>query len=120
MAVEKFPVEGSHIMMFARSVGDPNRLLVVGGDQARRSPLGHHPQQSKHGVGPTLVLMAGGLVGQQQPGPEDQGPGQRSPLLLADGHLVRRSVGQRLQPEEREEPVDAAGVLAVSPTEPYG
>ncbi len=26
MAVEKFPVEGSHIMMFARSVGDDNQI----------------------------------------------------------------------------------------------
>ncbi len=26
MAVEKFPVEASHIMMFARSIGDPNQI----------------------------------------------------------------------------------------------
>ena len=26
MAVDKFPVEGSHIMMFARSVGDDNQI----------------------------------------------------------------------------------------------
>ena len=26
MAVERFPVEGSHIMMFARSIGDPNPI----------------------------------------------------------------------------------------------
>ena len=26
MAVEKFPVEGSHIMMFARSIADDNQI----------------------------------------------------------------------------------------------
>ncbi len=26
MAVERFPVEASHILMFARSIGDPNRV----------------------------------------------------------------------------------------------
>jgi len=26
MAVDKFPIEGSHIMMFARSVGDDNQI----------------------------------------------------------------------------------------------
>ncbi|MEQ8691168.1 MAG: MaoC family dehydratase N-terminal domain-containing protein [Pseudomonadales bacterium] len=26
MAIEKFPVEGSHIMMFARSIGDDNQI----------------------------------------------------------------------------------------------
>ena len=26
MAVDRFPVEGSHIMMFARAVGDPNKI----------------------------------------------------------------------------------------------
>ena len=26
MAVEKFPIEGSHIMMFARAIGDENRI----------------------------------------------------------------------------------------------
>ena len=34
MAVDRFPVEYSHIMMFARSVGDPN-------------PIYHDPEAAK-------------------------------------------------------------------------
>ena len=26
MAIEKFPIEKSHVMMFARSIGDPNKI----------------------------------------------------------------------------------------------
>jgi hypothetical protein len=32
MAVERFPIEGGHIMMFARSVGDPNPVYYSGDD----------------------------------------------------------------------------------------
>ena len=30
MAVERFPIEGGHIMMFARSIGDPNSVYYDG------------------------------------------------------------------------------------------
>ena len=40
MAVDKFPVEASHIMMFARSVGDDNQIYY---DEAYagNTELGH-------------------------------------------------------------------------------
>ena len=33
MAVERFPVEASHIMMFARSIGDPNPIYQDDGER---------------------------------------------------------------------------------------
>lgn len=39
MAVERFPVEASHIMMFARSVGDPNPVYYDE-EAAKRSEAG--------------------------------------------------------------------------------
>ena len=33
MAVEKFPIEAGHIMMFARSVGDANRIYYRVNDE---------------------------------------------------------------------------------------
>ncbi len=40
MAVEKFPVEASHIMMFARSVGDDNQVYYDG-EYAKTTEPGH-------------------------------------------------------------------------------
>jgi N-terminal half of MaoC dehydratase len=40
MAVQRFPVEFGHIMMFARSVGDPNPIYADE-DYAARSEVGH-------------------------------------------------------------------------------
>lgn len=40
MAVEKFPVEAGHIMLFARAVGDPNPIYADEG-YAAASPVGH-------------------------------------------------------------------------------
>ena len=40
MAVERFPVELGHIMMFARSVGDPNPIYYDE-DYARGTDVGH-------------------------------------------------------------------------------
>ncbi|HVY04085.1 MAG TPA: MaoC family dehydratase N-terminal domain-containing protein [Caulobacterales bacterium] len=39
MAVKKFPVEASHILMFARSVGDPNPVYADE-DEAKKSEAG--------------------------------------------------------------------------------
>ncbi len=39
MAVERFPVEASHILMFARSIGDPNPIYADV-DQAAQSEFG--------------------------------------------------------------------------------
>ena len=39
MAVKKFPVEGSHILMFARSVGDPNPVYADE-DAAKKTEAG--------------------------------------------------------------------------------
>ena len=54
----------------------------------------HHPllllqlqEQPADAVGGGLVKVAGGLVGQQEHGPLEQGPGQGCPLLLASGEL---------------------------------
>lgn len=40
MAIDKFPVEGSHIMMFARSVGDDNQIYYDD-DYAKGTEPGH-------------------------------------------------------------------------------
>jgi hypothetical protein len=41
-----------------------------------------------------LVQPPGGLVGDQERRMDDEGAGDRRPLLLAEGDLVRRAVGQ--------------------------
>ena len=40
MAIERFPVEASHIMMFARSVADPNPIYYDE-DYAKGTEVGH-------------------------------------------------------------------------------
>jgi len=40
MAIDRFPVEASHIMMFARSVGDPNPIYYDD-DYAKTTEVGH-------------------------------------------------------------------------------
>ncbi len=40
MAVDKFPIEAGHIMMFARSVGDANKIYYDE-DHARTTEVGH-------------------------------------------------------------------------------
>ena len=90
----------------------------MSGDQTSRAPLRHHSQQPEHHLGPPLVLVAGGLVGQQQLRPEDERPRQRGSLLLADRDLVRRAISQRLESQEGQEAVDAARELSVSTIEP--
>lgn len=42
MAIERFPVEASHVMMFARSIGDPNPVYVDA-DHAAASEVGAIP-----------------------------------------------------------------------------
>ena len=51
-------------------------------------------QQVQDGVGVTRVEVAGRLVGQQQCRPADHRPGDRDPLLLADGKLSGFLVGE--------------------------
>ena len=45
-------------------------------------------EQVKDHSGSRFVQIAGGFVGQQQPGVVDQRPSQRNPLLLAAGKLA--------------------------------
>ena len=42
MAIERFPVEASHVMMFARSIGDPNPVYADA-DHAAASEVGAIP-----------------------------------------------------------------------------
>ena len=51
-------------------------------------------------VGRLAVEGAGGLVGEQYPGPEHQGPGQGHPLLFPSGEFSR-PVGQSLRQAHR-------------------
>jgi len=63
--------------------------------------------------------MAGGLVGEQQGGAEDEGPRQRRPLLLAERHLGGSPVGELLQAEPHDQRLgpfgQARGALPVGP-----
>src|SRR5207244_1202020 len=52
------------------------------------------------------------LVEEQHRGREDEGPGQRHPLLLAAGELGRAALGQRAHLHEVERPPHALGHLA--------
>ena len=40
MAVERFPIEAGHIMMFARAIGDPNQIYYDE-DYAKTTEVGH-------------------------------------------------------------------------------
>ena len=57
MAVERFPVEAGHILMFARSVGDPNRYLSLSffrdeaAVRAWRNRPGHRAAQAEGRAG---------------------------------------------------------------------
>jgi len=43
MAIEKFPVEAGHIMMFARAVGDANRFTMTSLRQDHGGWVDHRP-----------------------------------------------------------------------------
>ena len=74
------------------------RHLRIVRHQDHRDPLGvellEHPQDFDAGV---RIEVAGRLVGQEQGGVVDQGPGDGHPLLLAARHL-RRFVVARARP----------------------
>src|SRR5687768_10739742 len=95
------------------AIESPGHLLVVRGHQAAR-PFGRGPAEGlEHRPGPGGVLVAGGLVSQHDPGREDQGPGQRGALLLADRGLPGPPVLQVGEAETIEEVVDP---IAVDPS----
>ena len=63
---------------------------VVGDQQQRHAPRRTGGEdQVDHGPAGVAVEIAGGLVGQQQPWPVDQGAGQGHALLLATRQLAR-------------------------------
>jgi hypothetical protein len=80
----------------------------VGGDQ-RGQPLRPHdgaqqPHDLLSGLG---VELAGGLVGEQQPGPGGQRPGDRDPLLLAAGQFARPLPGVLAEADDVQHEPDA-------------
>ena len=62
MAIDKFLVEASHIMMFARSVGDANPIYHDE-DYANKTELGgiiaplHYPNKGEKFIRPKLILI---------------------------------------------------------------
>jgi acyl dehydratase len=49
MAVDRFPVEASHVMMFARAIGDPNPVYADA-EQAAASEVGAIPARPTFGT----------------------------------------------------------------------
>src|SRR6266508_677173 len=83
----------------AHLVDDP---LVVGGHH-HGGPGAVDPLQQPHDVlRGGRVQVPGRLVAQHQQGTVDERPGDRHPLLLAAGQLVREAVGLVLQPDQLE------------------
>src|SRR6266571_713376 len=74
-------------------------LLAVGGHQAGGSVGGDLSEGPEDFAGPPLVLVTGGLVGQQEPGADHHGPGQGHALLLAQRDLAGLALAVRDQPE---------------------
>ena len=80
MAVERFPVEAGHIMMFARSIGDPNPVYADADSDAARAlggviaPLVTWLASSESaGVTGQIFLVGGGRIAVAQPW--QRGPG---------------------------------------------
>ncbi len=68
--------------------------LVVGDHHQGRADVSHERrQQVEHGPPRGGIEVAGGLVGEQQPGTAHQGAGDRRPLHLATGELARQVPG---------------------------
>ena len=68
---------------------------------------GHRLQKRDHVPAALFVEGGGRLVGQDQPRPIRQGPGDRHPLPLAAGELVRLVEDAVAQAEVREQVADA-------------
>jgi hypothetical protein len=64
----------------------------VGDDHAGHPAVGGRAQQAHHAFPVDGVERAGGLVGEQQGALADDRPGDRDPLALAAGELVRVAV----------------------------
>ena len=87
-------------------IGERQRLGLVVGDQQRGHALpGQHLGHRRPGAGPQPgVQRAERLVQQDQPRTRRQRPGQRHPLLLASGELVRPAAGVvRVEADELEQ-----------------
>jgi hypothetical protein len=73
------------------------------GDAHDGHPLGVEGEEELEDLGARLrVQVPGGLVGEEQRGLRDERPGDRHPLLLSAGELVRRVVEARAQPDALE------------------
>jgi hypothetical protein len=87
--------------------------LVVGHQHERALVLAVEREQELDDLRPGGgVEVAGGLVGQDEPRPQRQGPGDRHALLLAAGELGGVVVGAVGEPHGRKElagPVERAG-----------
>jgi hypothetical protein len=76
--------------------------MVVGGHQHRRAGAVDPFQQQHDVLAGVRVEVPGRLVGHQQQRPVDERAGDRHPLLLAAGELVRHPVGLALQTDQLE------------------
>ena len=85
-------------------VGDHEDGLALGVDLL---------EEGEEAVGGPAVQGPGGLVGQDDPGLGDEGPGHRHPLLLAAGDLVGELPQQLLQPQPPGQGRQALGHLRV-------
>ena len=102
------------------AVGHVEHHRVVGRDD-RGHALGpdHVPEQHHDHVAGLRVELAGRLVGEQDPRPVGQGPGDRDPLLLATGQLVRPVLRPPAQTHQLQQIADARVALArIRPDEP--
>ena len=90
-------------------VGVGRPVGVVGHHDDRLAELGHRPpQERQHLGGGVRVEVAGGLVGEDEVGPVDQGPGAGAALLLAARHLggpVRQPVADAQLVDQVVEPL---------------
>lgn len=69
-------------------------LFIVSRDERGGARIGGPPQSPQHSPTPYRVLMAGRLVGKQQPRTADQGPGEPGSLLLAERDLGGGAIGE--------------------------
>ena len=95
------------------AVGHDHRLLLVVGNIQDGNPQGalDTPDFILHFFPQATVEGAEGLVDQHQAGLEHQRPGNRHPLLLTSGQLVRPAVFKPLQAYELQRPLDTLAAL---------
>ena len=91
--------------------------LVVGDvDRGHAELLVQVPQLDLHVVAQLLVERRQRLVHQQDPRLEDDGPGERHPLLLAAGELVDAPLGEPVELHGRERALDPLAHVALRHT----